>query len=77
MLLLFHKLFRYPIKNDNPDKGTETLVKKVSDSPTDGEIKNDNPDKGTETVCELNNTPLKSISIKNDNPDKGTETSIY
>ena len=40
------------IRNDNPDKGTETLmVYMVSTDYT--VIRNDNPDKGTETATKL------------------------
>ena len=36
------------IRNDNPDKGTETSVVKTHRTKT-CKIRNDNPDKGTET----------------------------
>ena len=42
------------IRNDNPDKGTETSNPKIVPYfPT--KIRNDNPDKGTETVVLPNN----------------------
>ena len=68
--------FASVIRNDNPDKGTETDI--LPDNAIEGyKIRNDNPDKGTETrnlwqynhyICEM---------IRNDNPDKGTETETY
>ena len=39
-----------PIRNDNPDKGTETLGKGFLREVA-AEIRNDNPDKGTETIA--------------------------
>ena len=38
------------IRNDNPDKGTET-VRPLKCQPFCIPIRNDNPDKGTETIC--------------------------
>ena len=59
------------IRNDNPDKGTETLL--WLSLSCGWYIRNDNPDKGTET-----DTPpylyFVQLTIRNDNPDKGTET---
>ena len=60
------------IRNDNPDKGTETLLLPVLLCFC-SLIRNDNPDKGTETNA-LQPIIRPSSSIRNDNPDKGTET---
>ena len=39
------------MKDDNPDKGTETVT--GSDNlKENGKLKDDNPDKGTETITE-------------------------
>ncbi len=47
------KLFHFPLKDDNPDKGTETRVGS-EDSRASTMLKDDNPEKGTETeVAEL------------------------
>ena len=52
----FYKSYnRCLIRNDNPDKGTET-ISLVAFIDTYVKIRNDNPDKGTET-----NYPLYSI----------------
>ena len=60
------------IRNDNPDKGTETLLE-VLCADVQVSIRNDNPDKGTETTGTIAMLGLSSL-IRNDNPDKGTET---
>ena len=39
-----------PIRNDNPDKGTETSIATTAKILPNAEIRNDNPDKGTETL---------------------------
>ena len=62
-----------PIRNDNPDKGTET-GKHSCVRPFQTAIRNDNPDKGTETISGFSANILCSFLIRNDNPDKGTET---
>ena len=38
------------IRNDNPDKGTETKRKSPTTTGSTIKIRNDNPDKGTETL---------------------------
>ena len=38
------------LKDDNPDKGTETTPAAFTTSATPLALKDDNPDKGTETV---------------------------
>ena len=43
------------IRNDNPDKGTETFKTVVIYSCSELKIRNDNPDKGTETPIEVKN----------------------
>ena len=45
-MLLVQALLLYLIRNDNPDKGTETVYAPVLEPQ---QIRNDNPDKGTET----------------------------
>ena len=62
------------IRNDNPDKGTETNTKQIKNSYC--RIRNDNPDKGTETKAIAANSVEIIRKIRNDNPDKGTETKI-
>ena len=60
------------MKDDNPDKGTETYEDKL-----DGfkdELKDDNPDKGTETGKLTSFMSSLMSELKDDNPDKGTET---
>ena len=37
------------IRNDNPDKGTETNYSEPVTADVSSQIRNDNPDKGTET----------------------------
>ena len=63
-----------PLKDDNPDKGTETLSYWVIHIfGLSYPLKDDNPDKGTETNIQT----MKFLYIellKDDNPDKGTET---
>ncbi len=63
------------IRNDNPDKGTETGL---CDSFTYrfSVIRNDNPDKVTETFHLRLCIRYHLKQIRNDNPDKGTETDI-
>ena len=56
------------MKDDNPDKGTETYEDKL-----DG-LKDDNPDKGTETGKLTSFMSSLMSELKDDNPDKGTET---
>ena len=60
------------IRNDNPDKGTETREKGKRREKGKKKIRNDNPDKGTETL--FFSPTILSLTIRNDNPDKGTET---
>ena len=60
------------LKDDNPDKGTETSF--VGYAPQNqASLKDDNPDKGTETDALTRMHALISL-LKDDNPDKGTET---
>ena len=61
------------IRNDNPDKGTETLQLAFPAVFLSRQIRNDNPDKVTETTTFRNNR-MPMYWIRNDNPDKGTET---
>ena len=63
------------IRNDNPDKGTETQGYFFS-SDFRHSIRNDNPDKGTETLKSPDSFALE-YQIRNDNPDKGTETHSF
>ena len=62
------------IRNDNPDKGTETVSLISLMHGCLLLIRNDNPDKGTETLPAPFILVLTTL-IRNDNPDKGTETS--
>ena len=65
--------YKQEIRNDNPDKGTET--KSVALLPLlKMPIRNDNPDKGTETYALCSGKGKTRSTIRNDNPDKGTET---
>ena len=62
------------LKDDNPDKGTETNSNFDKTNEVDyALLKDDNPDKGTETIRShmLMQHPFQ---LKDDNPDKGTET---
>ena len=61
------------IRNDNPDKGTETKLNLRLQSAN--QIRNDSPDKGTETK-HLELALSYCDTIRNDNPDKGTETDL-
>ena len=63
------------IRNDNPDKGTETVHSKQDLTLLVNGIRNDNPDKGTETPGDLSKA-FVALMIRNDNPDKGTETML-
>ena len=62
---------RFLIRNDNPDKGTETVVRVEPILPAIGlemitPIRGRKPKKG--------GIQWLTIAIRNDNPDKGTET---
>ena len=61
------------IRNDNPDKGTETIPVSHAPKLSKIQIRNDNPDKGTETQ-DRNLALLLIYEIRNATPDKGTET---
>ena len=50
LYLVLSRFMVKPIRNDNPDKGTETLGKGFLREVA-AEIRNDNPDKGTETIA--------------------------
>ena len=66
----------YGLKDDNPDKGTETRMINLKLSPSIL-LKDDNPDKGTETFLSISDLKVENFSpLKDDNPDKGTETYI-
>ena len=60
------------LKDDNPDKGTETMNKCNFLTDMGNKLKDDNPDKGTETQVGVGSSLY--LSLKDDNPDKGTET---
>ena len=64
------------IRNDNPDKGTETFACSLIILQIKPVIRNDNPDKGTETFV-LHYKHSVTYEIRNDNPDKGTETVLH
>ena len=49
------------IRNDNPDKGTETIKNLASKKHRRHMIRNDNPDKGTET---LNTSTRSGVFLK-------------
>ena len=59
------------IRNDNSDKGTETVMIVTLYNLT--WIRNDNSDKGTETDIKASDIACDA-PIRNDNSDKGTET---
>ena len=61
------------LKDDNPDKGTETVDLRLSYEAY-SRLKDDNPDKGTETVSLMLYSIKTLYKLKDDNPDKGTET---
>ena len=60
-------------RNNNPDKGTETLSYFIIIISV-LLFRNNNPDKGTETVTCVAKAGGVSDSFRNNNPDKGTET---
>ena len=64
------------LKDDNPDKGTETQTLAPWWRDTFCKLKDDNPDKGTETTRWRQRNHLLFFLLKDDNPDQGTET-IY
>ena len=74
-ILLGHSFL---LKDDNPDKGTETCLGFLPSNSNILSLKDDNPDKGTETKrgsIDIAYSLLK-IRLKDDNPDKGTETFV-
>ena len=62
-------------RNNNPDKGTETVSFTLSILDGRHKFRNNNPDKGTETFL-IWMKVLHYLLFRNNNPDKGTETDI-
>ena len=64
------------IRNDNPDKGTETVISQSSVMTLLVRLEMITPIRGRKLFMRAT-VSSSSKSIRNDNPDKGTETDFY
>ena len=65
--------FRYSIKKESPNEGTETVC--LRDSVVIAAlIKKESPNEGTETLSVISSMRISIFFIKKESPNEGTET---